>query len=266
MTNAEFKAYYHLKKIDEKAFVKGIRNLREFNLDDYNEEDNSSSNGNIGALLAFDHTKHMMPVRQQGQCGSCWAFSIHAVIEGNWNKRNPLKRLDDHQSTQQSVDCDPNNNGCDGGWFSGAFTFLKGRSGIKDASYPYNSGESGYAEDCKSIGVANGVIITGYSFYQPGMSLSTFETMVQNGPTSVAVDANTWSDYESGIFTPGCTVDVNHAVTLVGYAPVSATNTVAYWVVRNSWGADWGEAGHIRIKSDGKKSCQLETYAYQPKF
>jgi cathepsin F len=182
-------------------------------------------------------------VKDQGQCGSCWAFSATANIEGQWFLKNgELVSF----AEQQFVDCDKIDEGCDGGLMTNAFDYLEGVKGLETLKeYPYE----GVDEKCKfnksDSGLAN---VTGY------FNVSTNETeiaaaLVATGPLAIAVDATIWQFYFGGIlgeWTEGylCGTSLDHGVTLVGYGTSGST---PYWIIKNSWGADWGESGYIRV-------------------
>ena len=170
-------------------------------------------------------------VKNQGQCGSCWAFSTTGGLEG-------LSKLayEDLQSFSESqlVDCSGSygNHGCNGGLMDNAFKFVKAKGIVHEDEYPYVAKQN----KCK---IATGPFkISGYTDVKSCTALSN---AITGRPVSVAVDATNWSPYKSGIFS-NCKSSLNHGVTLVG---VKDGN----WWVKNSWGASWGESGFIRVKS-----------------
>eukprot|EP01060_Flectonema_neradi_P024311 TRINITY_DN32_c1_g2_i4.p1 TRINITY_DN32_c1_g2~~TRINITY_DN32_c1_g2_i4.p1 ORF type:complete len:318 (+),score=89.09 TRINITY_DN32_c1_g2_i4:53-1006(+) len=188
-------------------------------------------------------------VKNQGQCGSCWSFSTTGGIEGQWKLAgNALTSL----SEQELVSCDKTDDGCGGGWQYQAMQWLiDNHSGgiVTEEEYPYTSGEGRVAEckDVKSMKV--GATIKGYK--KLAHSEDEMATFVgTNGPLSIALDATSFQTYRGGILSNCQGKTLDHAVLIVGYAP-------DYWIVKNSWGASWGESGYIRI-ARGSNQCGLD--------
>jgi len=185
------------------------------------------------------------PVKDQGNCGSCWAFSAVANMEGQFAiKNNCLANL----SEQQIVDCDSVSYGCMGGWMGTAFNYAK-TTGI---TLSYNYTYQGVQQACKDSTVAKRV------FVSTSFMIDTNEDVIQAalyqyGPLSMAVNASLFQYYTGGIFNQACTTQLNHAVTLVGWGVLNGVN---YWIVKNSWGSNWGESGYIRMKK-GTGQCGI---------
>jgi len=194
------------------------------------------------------------PIYNQGQCGSCWAFSATETIESYYKiQGGALTQL----SMEQIVDCDTGgeDQGCEGGFPTGAYSYVQSAGGIDSyASYPYTAGE-GESGSCQ-FNQAN--VVTNVASYQTiSGETGLYQQASTAGPVSVCVDASTWSGYEGGILTT-CGNDVDHCVQLTGYTNYGATNQ--YWIVRNSWGASWGENGFIWI-AIGQDLCSIGDYA-----
>ena len=180
------------------------------------------------------------PVKNQGQCGSCWAFSATGVMECIAKIKGQSVSL----SEQQLVDCSrpQGNQGCNGGWPSSALKYVQSNGIASESQYPY----VGRDQTCKTQG--GSFKISG----QASMSGCNGLTSGINGsPVSVTVDATNWSSYRSGVFT-NCNASINHAVLLVG---VVGGN----WKIKNSWGTGWGESGFIRLGAGN--TCGVCAYA-----
>ena len=197
------------------------------------------------------------PVKDQAQCGSCWAFSTVAGMEGQlFVAEGKLLSM----SEQDLVSCDKNGDqGCNGGLMDNAFTWIQSNGICSESAYPYTSGtgNSGTCKKtCKSVATC-----TGHKDVPKG-SESGLYTALKKAPVSIAVDAGKFQLYKSGILDPaaGCGKQLDHGVTLVGYGTDGAKD---YWSVKNSWGASWGEKGYIRLVY-GKDECGLADAASQP--
>jgi len=194
------------------------------------------------------------PVYNQGQCGSCWAFSATETIESYFALAgNPIRRL----SMEQIVDCDTNGNdqGCGGGFPTGAYSYVQSAGGI-DAftNYPYTAG-GGQASSC--MFPAGSVVTNVGNVYSVNGETGLYQQASTNGPVSVCVDASSWQTYTGGILS-SCGNNIDHCVQLTGYNSYDPTsqNANSAWIVRNSWDVTWGINGYIWIQT-GSDLCSI---------
>jgi len=180
------------------------------------------------------------PVKNQQQCGSCWAFSTTGAIEGAWFlANNTLTSL----SEQQLVDCSTaeGNQGCNGGLMDYGFRYVIDAKGLgSEASYPYTA--SG-PNTCKKV---NSVAKISRFTDVPSNSEVALMTAVAQQPVSVAVEADQYSFqfYSSGVMTQACGTSLDHGVLVVGYGSLDGQD---YYKVKNSWGSSWGDSGYILL-------------------
>jgi len=201
-------------------------------------------------------------VKDQGQCGSCWSFSTTGSLEGEkFIKTGTLTSL----SEQNLIDCSTaeGNDGCNGGLMDSAFKYVISNKGIDtEASYPYTT--SG-PNSCKFKPADIGDTITSYKDVTRG-SESALQTAVTQQPISVAIDAshNSFQLYSSGVYyEPACsTSSLDHGVLAVGYG-TSASGT-DYWLVKNSWGKNWGMSGYLQMSKGRNNNCGIATMASYP--
>lgn len=204
----------------------------------------------------IDWRKHgaVTSVKNQGQCGSCWAFSAIGNIEGQWFlANNSLISL----AEQELVSCDNTDNGCDGGLMVNAFEWIINYRGGYVSSYnnyPYVSG-NGNVPSCELQKLNTHVAqICNYDeIDQNENAMSNY--VYENGPISVGVDATSWQTYTSGIMTNCISNKVDHGVLVIGF---DDNYKIPYWIIKNSWGASWGENGYIRI-SKNVNNCLITT-------
>lgn len=207
------------------------------------------------------------PVKDQGQCGSCWAFSTvesmesAALVQGLFDKDEPFVG-----SPQELVSCDTagNDQGCNGGLPANAFKYFKVHGLEPESDYPYTSGTTKVAGTCKadpSEGVLEVTKATATSIWGYGENADMKDWIMENGPMSVAVAANdAWQTYQGGILTLDDCPDnqVNHAVQAVA---LNLDAETPYWVIRNSWASNWGEDGFIRLEYN-QNVCNVAADSY----
>ncbi|KAH8285148.1 hypothetical protein KR054_005709 [Drosophila jambulina] len=199
-------------------------------------------------------------VKNQGPCGSCWAFSTTGSLEGqHFRKTGKLVSL----SEQNLVDCSGSygNNGCNGGSMTNAFNYIKDTGGIDtEDSYPYKAADN----QCKFNRATIGATITGFVGLPPGDEGKLAEAVATIGPISVAIHVGaSFQSYHSGIYIePNCNPNQrNHAVLVVGYGTEGGRD---YWLVKNSWGDSWGEQGYIKMLRNGNNMCGISSDASYP--
>jgi hypothetical protein len=261
-----------LKVIDERngndtLAVHGITKFADLSNDEFKKVSlgykplTSVTNAKSIYLDAYDGNKtyinwaniYTTAVKDQGYCGSCWAFSATEQIETD-AIRLGLLTTSDTLSPEQIVQCDTMDDGCDGGNTETAFEYVKMAGGIEtEEAYPYTS-----YYDVTGTCTSNSAdfLVTVDEYYSLADEDAMITHMFSTGPISICLDASSWSSYVSGIITT-CGMDVDHCVQAVGI-----NMDEGYWIVRNSWGTEWGNEGYIWLEV-GSNMCNI---AYDPKY
>jgi len=243
MTQVEFKNMYLGYK--KPAFMKSNMVAR-FSTENLKSSKNWVTEGAVGA------------VKDQGQCGSCWAFSaVSSTESANYLGRH-LTSVPSY-SEQQLVDCaggSYGNMGCNGGLMDQAFEYIKTHPLANESDYPYTAqdGTCSYSSGTGSV--------SAYTDVTPN-SPDQLRAALNQQPVSVAIEADSYvfQLYSTGVITSsGCGQQLDHGVTAVGYGTEGSND---YFLVRNSWGASWGDQGYVKIGASSSNVCGILS---QPSF
>lgn len=243
---SEFKEYI-LSNIDASELTADI---------DLTFSPSASARAGVPSSIDWRAKGAVTPVKNQGDCGSCWSFSSIGTLEGRqFLSSGELVAL----SEQNLVDCSKANNGCDGGWPATALNFIKDNGGVDtEASYPYEAIDGVCRYNPNNIGAKVSDVV-----YVAGNEDALKVAVAKKGPISVAIDAGLLQHYDSGVFDePSCSQDVDHGVLVVGYGSASVGGD--YWIVKNSWGTSWGEDGYVLMARNRDNQCAIASYGVYP--
>ncbi|NXS45498.1 CATL1 protein, partial [Balaeniceps rex] len=208
---------------------------------------------------------YVTPVKNQGHCGSCWAFSATGALEGLvFNQTGKLAVL----SEQNLIDCSRKlgNNGCHGGYMTRAFQYVRNNGGLNSEHvYPYMATDTSSCQYNPRDRAAN---CSAVWLVAQGSEVALEQAVAAVGPVSVAVDASSFHFhfYKSGIFSSMfCSQQVNHGMLAVGYGTSQEHgHNVSYWILKNSWSEVWGEQGYIRLLKGADNQCGVANQASFP--
>ncbi|KAI7743793.1 hypothetical protein M8C21_004838, partial [Ambrosia artemisiifolia] len=261
---------YHEKELESEAGLEGVYDRWRSH---YNVKHRSQERFNIGHIMALKPPRKLkgveqksafqyenatdlpkavdwrlrsavVPIKEQGQCGSCWAFAAISAVETiNAIRTKKLVSL----SEQQLIDCDTDgrNNGCGGGIIYDAFTFITEKGGIStDESYPY----IGERRPCDPKKFGHHSVTLHGNEEVPRNSEEAMMKAVAHGPVTIGMDSSgeDFMFYKEGVYTGPCGTQLLHGMTVIGYD--ETCEGLPYWIVRNSWGEQWGESGYIRMQ------------------
>ncbi|XP_059283307.1 zingipain-2-like [Lycium ferocissimum] len=237
LTSEEFLKYYTthgLNKLSSKSQQSSPAIFSSFKYENMSD---------VPSFMDWRKSGAVTNVKQQGQCGCCWAFAAVGALEGA-NKLSTGKLIS--LSEQELLDCTTENNGCNGGLITTAYDFIVKNGGIAlESNYPYKE----YQDSCKSAqeGTDSAVKMSRYETLPS--SESALLKVVSQQPVSIGIAVTEeFHMYQSGVYDGSCDDQLNHAVTIIGYG--TNEDGTKYWLIKNSWGTSWGENGYMKLARD----------------
>lgn len=222
----------------------------------------SDSDVSVDSTVDWRQRGAVTPVKDQGQCGSCWSFSATGAMEGAWKiAKGDLVSLSEQQLVDCSLGFKYGNHGCNGGLMDGAFNYAIDNGMCTESDYSYQAENGNCNSKCTPVvSMSSCVDVTPNNEIDLAKALNI-------GPVSVAIEADTrvFQLYTGGIITgTSCGTNLDHGVLVVGYGSERGTD---YWIVKNSWSSSWGEEGYVRIeKSDSTNTKGVCGIAMQPSY
>lgn len=268
-------AHNQFSGMDQEDWSRFLENQVDYydNFELSEQQENVLNTTALPASIDWTTLGAVTPVKDQGQCGSCWTFSTTGALEGAFFiKYNKLVSF----SEEQLVDCDNLKNGgkdhgCNGGLMDNAFSWINKNGGLcTEDSYPYVSGNGPTGQACqKTCTLVSGSKIQKYIDVQNNNDNAMMSALVV-GPVSVAIEADQreFQLYKSGVFTAPCGTSLDHGVLVVGYG-TDQSSGLDFYKVKNSWGTSWGENGYIRLGrgpqyNNGEGECGVLMEASYP--
>lgn len=213
---------------------------------------------------SVDWRQYLTPVKNQGGCGSCWAFGTVEQVEAYFAMANNGSKV--VLAPQQLVSCMDNpaecggTGGCKGATAELGLGYISKHGIVAESDLPYESGTSGDDETCPSDLSSAIVTVQDFRMLPSNNLMAVKKHLAKVGPLAVNLDSSHFRLYTGGVFA-GCDydqdIDINHVVQLVGYG--TDLELGDYWLIRNSWGPEWGENGFIRIQRESEEICGFDS-------